>query len=80
MLFKEGGIGIGSAVPVSGGTASTTTALSSGPHTLSAVFTPADPAVFKPSSGQASYVVRAQPTASTTKSGVTPASPAAVNP
>jgi hypothetical protein len=44
--FKAGANNIGRPVTVSGGTASTTTTLAPGTQSLTAVFTPADPAAF----------------------------------
>lgn len=58
--FMAGGINVGAAVPVSGGTALTKTMLSSGTHLLKAVFTPTDSVAFGPStSNTVSYVVNA---------------------
>jgi phospholipase C len=48
--FKDGTQNLGGPVPVTGGIAiSTTTALGTGTHPLTAVFTPTDPAAFGPS-------------------------------
>jgi hypothetical protein len=51
--FKDGNNTIGTAVPVTNGTATTsTTTLSAGPHQLTANFVPTDPTAFAPSSSQ----------------------------
>jgi hypothetical protein len=56
--FKAGANNIGRPVTVSGGTASTTTTLAPGTQSLTAVFTPADPAAFGASTSLAvSFVV-----------------------
>ncbi|HEY2764097.1 MAG TPA: Ig-like domain repeat protein [Pseudonocardiaceae bacterium] len=74
--FKDGAGSIGAAVPVAGGTASTTTStLTAGTHSLTAVFTPTDPAAFGPSTSPAvSFVVNTSSgaTATTTTLSVTP--------
>lgn len=55
--FMEGSTDIGAPVPVSGGTASTTTMLPSGVHPLRAVFTPTDSMAFASSTSHTvSYV------------------------
>ncbi|HEY6422213.1 MAG TPA: Ig-like domain-containing protein, partial [Pseudonocardiaceae bacterium] len=51
--FKDRTTAIGNPVPVTNGSASTTTTLASGTHSLTAVFTPTDPAAFKPSKSRA---------------------------
>ena len=57
--FSDGSTALGSPVTVSGGTASTTVTLAAGAHSLSAAFTPADAAAFRPSgSATTRYVVR----------------------
>jgi len=65
--FYDGATALGSAVAVSGGTASMmTSALASGAHSLSAKFTPTDPATFGASNSSASSLsVSAQTTTTT---------------
>ncbi|HEY6423395.1 MAG TPA: Ig-like domain-containing protein [Pseudonocardiaceae bacterium] len=80
--FKDGASNIGTPVTVSSGAASTSTsALASGSHSLTAVFTPTDPTAFTGSTSPAvTYVVNAGgggATATSTVLGVTPVSPAA---
>ena len=56
--FMDGTTNLGAPVPVSSGTASTTTTLPTGPHNLTAVFTPGDQNSFNPStSNSVSYTV-----------------------
>jgi len=75
--FKDWTTALGSPVSVSGGAASMTTILSSGPHSLTAAFTPTG-SPFAPSTSAAmSYLVNAGSTITTL--GVTPASPADKN-
>jgi Bacterial Ig-like domain (group 3) len=58
--FQDATVSIGSPVAVSGATATITTTLSSGTHSLTAVFTPTDPRSFSRSvSSPVSYVVNA---------------------
>lgn len=66
--FMDGASALGSAVSVSSGTATfTTTTLPAATHSITAVFTPADTAAFKPSTSTAlSYVVNASGAAATT--------------
>lgn len=65
--FKDGPGNIGGPVTVSGGTGSTTTILAPGPHSLTAVFTPAGTSDLGAStSPQVSAVVRAPPGAKPT--------------
>ena len=47
--FMDGTTTLGTPVPISGGFALTITTLPKGTHSLSAVFTPTDPAAFAPS-------------------------------
>jgi hypothetical protein len=65
--FMDGGTALGSAVPVSGATATfTTSTLPAGTHPITAVFTPTDSAAFGPSTSTAlSYVVNATGAATT---------------
>ncbi|HEY6423396.1 MAG TPA: Ig-like domain-containing protein [Pseudonocardiaceae bacterium] len=75
--FKDGTTNIGAAVPVSGGTAVGTTVLPDGSHSLTAVFTPTNPANFTGSTSPAvTYVVNGAAVTTSTVLGVTPASPA----
>jgi len=63
--FDDGGTNIGAAVPVSGGTASVTTAaLAVGSHTIHATFTPSGN--FAGSAGQLTYQINAAPAQDTT--------------
>lgn len=65
--FRDGTSALGAPVTVTGGTASLTTTLPRGSHTLSAAFTPADPAAFTGStSASVPYVVNAASTATAT--------------
>lgn len=75
--FKDNGANIGSAVSVSGGTASLTQTLASGSHPLTAVFTPTDATAFSAStSNTVTYVVTPPASATTsTALAVSPASP-----
>jgi Bacterial Ig-like domain (group 3) len=64
--FRDGGTNIGDAVAVSNDTASQTTTLAAGSHQLSAVFTPADPALFSQSTSPAVPFVVSGATATNT--------------
>jgi hypothetical protein len=76
VVFTDGTTPVGEPVAVTGATASMTTALASGTHSLTAVFTPADTVAFSPSTSPAvSYLVG--PTATSTTLDLTPAFPAA---
>jgi Bacterial Ig-like domain (group 3) len=72
--FRDGSSALGSPVTVSGGTASfSTTSLSSGTHSLTAVFTPSDAAFDGSTSAAVSYTVNAaQATPTTTSLAVSP--------
>ncbi|SNT03669.1 Ig-like domain-containing protein [Actinacidiphila glaucinigra] len=71
--FLDGATAIGSPVTVSNGTASlTTTALGVGTHALTAAFTPADAAAYKPSASAAlPYTVKVKPPVVVTAAKVT---------
>lgn len=80
--FKDGTTNLGTAQTVTSGSASySTTALTAGSHSITAVFTPTDTATYSGSTSPAiTYVVNAKPvTATTTALDVTPTSPAAAN-
>ncbi|MGH3765886.1 MAG: Ig-like domain repeat protein [Pseudonocardiaceae bacterium] len=69
--FKDGATPVGNSVPVTNGTASITTKLPVGTHSLTAVFTPTDSGAFTPStSDPVPYLVYAKGT--TTRLTVTP--------
>jgi hypothetical protein len=69
--FKDGATNIGTPVTVASGTAvKTTNTLATGAHSLSAVFTPTDPATYGPSTGTFSTTVNPPATATTTSLGV----------
>ena len=73
--FLDGVTPLGSPVTVTGGSASLSTTLASGTHSLSAVFTPTNPAAFTAStSNTVPYLVN--PAITHTTLSVTPASPA----
>ncbi len=75
--FKDGVTTLGDPVDVTGNTASMTTTLGPGSHSLTAVFTPTDTTAFSPSlSPSVAYVVN--PAVTTTTLDLTPVSPAAV--
>jgi Bacterial Ig-like domain (group 3) len=78
--FKDGATNVGAAVAVSGGTAHTTTSsLTAGTHSLTAVFTPTDSSAFSGSTSSAvSYTITSPATTTTTVLAVTPASPVAL--
>ncbi|MGH3972613.1 MAG: Ig-like domain repeat protein [Pseudonocardiaceae bacterium] len=74
--FRDGGNNIGDAVAVSNGTASQTTTLATGSHQLSAVFTPANPALFSQSTSPAvPFVVSGATATNTTLSASSSDSP-----
>lgn len=74
--FKDGTTTLGNPVIVSNGTASGTTAtLTVGSHPLNAVFAPANPAAFSPSTSPAVMFVVAAPAGATTTSTALAASP-----
>jgi hypothetical protein len=79
--FTDYGKNIGGTVHVSAGTASTTTTLVPGPHSLTAVFTPTDPNAFARSESTQSYTVRpATDSATAVKTALrVPGSPAAAD-
>ena len=79
--FKDGASNVGSPVTVAAGTASTTTStLTVGTHSLTALFTPTNPTAFAASTSAAkTYVITAPAaTPTTTALGITPASPITV--
>ncbi len=79
--FKDGTNNIGSAVTVSGGTASTsTTTLAAGAHSLTAVFTPTDSNAFTSSTSTPAtpYTITSPATVTTTSLNITPPSPITV--
>jgi Bacterial Ig-like domain (group 3) len=78
--FKDGVTNIGAAVAVSGGIAQTTNStLAAGVHSLTAVFTPTNSALFTTSTSPAvSYTLTSPATTTTTVLAVTPASPVAL--
>ncbi|MGH3965178.1 MAG: Ig-like domain-containing protein [Pseudonocardiaceae bacterium] len=76
--FKDGSTNIGEAVTVRNGTASqTTSTLAVGSHQLTAVFTPANPAAYSPSTSPAVPFVISGATATSTALTTSLASPAA---
>ncbi|MGH3767326.1 MAG: Ig-like domain repeat protein [Pseudonocardiaceae bacterium] len=76
--FKDGSTNIGSPVSVVNGTApETTSTLAVGPHQLTAVFTPADPASYSPSTSPAVPFVISGATATSTVLSTSAASPLA---
>lgn len=75
--FKDGATNLGNPVTVSNGAASgTTSTLAAGPHQLTAVFTPTDPAAVSPSTSPAVPLVVTGATATSTTLATSPASPA----
>jgi capsular polysaccharide biosynthesis protein len=79
VAFMDGGTQVGSTQQVAAGSASVTSVLADGSHSLTAVFTPNDAAAFSGStSNTVSYTVNtAAATTTTTTLGVSPTSPAA---
>ncbi len=76
--FKDGSTNLGNPVIVSNGTASgTTSSLAAGSHSLIAVFTPANPAAYGPSTSPAMVFVVAGAPATSTVLATSPASPVA---
>ncbi len=75
--FKDGATNLGNPVTVSNGAASGTTAtLAAGPHQLTVVFTPTDPAAASPATSPAVPLVVTGATATSTTLATSPASPA----
>ena len=76
--FKDGSDNLGTAQTVNNGSASvTTSSLTAGTHSITAVFTPADTTAFSGSTSSAtSYVVNPAAASTTTTLSVTPAGPA----
>jgi hypothetical protein len=75
--FKDGAANLGTAQPVSSGTATlATSTLSVASHSISAVFTPTNSSLFTSSTAPAlTYVINAGPTTTTTAVTAAPASP-----
>src|SRR5439155_26456987 len=78
--FKDNGSNIGTAVTVSGGSASkSTTALAAGAHTITAEFTPTNSAAFSASTSSGfPYTINSPATTTTTTLDITPPTPITV--